>query len=73
MRARAILGVLLAVTAIFVCLGGIASFAQAAEPKWNVEMTHSTDPFEGDTFIRGAVAGRRLFRERESLGHQHRQ
>ncbi len=55
MRPRAVLGILLAVTAIFVGLGGIASSAQAA-PQWGVTMTHSKDPFEGDTFIRGPEA-----------------
>ena len=55
MRTRAIFGVLLAVTAIFVALAGNAASAQAA-PEWSVVMTHSKDPFEGDTFIRGPEA-----------------
>jgi hypothetical protein len=37
---------------IFAGLAGNASSAQAA-PQWGLTMTHSTDPFEGDTFIRG--------------------
>ena len=52
MRMRAIFEVLLAVTAILVCLGGSASSAQAG-PQWTLEMTNSIDPFEGDVFIRG--------------------
>ena len=53
MRTRATLGVLLAVAAALVCLGGTASSAQAAGPEWTLEMTNSVDPFEGDVFIRG--------------------
>jgi uncharacterized repeat protein (TIGR01451 family) len=60
MRTRAFLGLLLAVTVIFGGLGGVASSAQAA-PQWGVTMTHSTDPFEGDTFIRGEEPGYSLF------------
>ena len=56
MRTRAIFGVLLAVTAIFVGLAALPP-AQAA-PKWDVVMTHSNDPFEGDKFIRGPEAAR---------------
>ncbi len=52
MRTRAIFGMLLAVTAIFVA-SAAALPPPRPRPEWTVEMTHSTDPFEGDTFIRG--------------------
>src|SRR6185295_5597956 len=52
MRRRAIFGVLLAVTAIF---AANAALAQAA-PQFEVVMTHTKDPFEGDKFIRGPEA-----------------
>ena len=61
MRPRAILGLLLAVTAILVWPRRRCLLRPGRRPQWAAwTMTHITDPFEGDTFIRGASEVRGL-------------
>jgi hypothetical protein len=54
MQTRAIYGLL---SAIAVLLVGMVSSAQAAGPAWSVEITHTTDPFLGNVWVRGEAAG----------------